>query len=432
MGALMRTPDDSRRSGLTRRQALGAGVTGGVGLAIGAGGGYALARDHAPHDPIVAAADDAVVPFHGPHQAGIATPAQDRLHLAAFDLTTSSRADLRDLLRAWSLAAERMCAGLPAGVANDSPAAPPDDTGEALDLSAAHLTVTIGLGPSLFTHRGEDRFGLAARRPAALAPLPPLPGDQLDPDLSDGDLCVQACANDPQVAFHAVRNLTRIARGVAVMRWSQLGFGRTATTSRSQATPRNLMGFRDGTNNILAEDAAALRRHVWVGAGDGPAWMTNGSYVVTRRIRMLIEAWDRDVLSDQEDVIGRRKQSGAPLSGSEEHDPLDLTAPGADGRPLIPLRAHVRLADPSRHDGARLLRRGYSFTDGMDRELGQLDAGLFFIAFQRDPRTHFVPIQRLLGRDDALNEYVKHTGSAVFAIPPGTRHGGWIGETLFA
>jgi deferrochelatase/peroxidase EfeB len=427
MGALMRFDKGPKRR-LTRRQMLGAGVTGGVGLALGAGGGYALGQDGARSDT---APDRAVVPFNGVHQAGIVTPAQDRLHFAAFDVMTRSRADVRDLLRAWSIAAERMCARLPAGAENENPVAPPDDTGEAFDLTAAHLTITIGLGPSLFTQAGEDRFQLATKQPEALAPLPPLPGDELDPDLSDGDLCVQACANDPQVAFHAVRNLTRIARGVAVMRWSQLGFGRTSTTSRSQATPRNLMGFKDGTNNILAEDPQALREHVWVGASDGPAWMTGGTYVVTRRIRMLIEAWDRDPLSDQENVIGRRKVSGAPLTGAKEHDALDLKAKRADGQPVIPVDAHVRLAEPSSNGGARLLRRGYSFTDGMDRDLGQLDAGLFFIAFQRDPRTHFIPIQRGLGRSDALNEYVKHTGSAVFAIPPGTRSGGWVGETLF-
>ncbi len=429
MGLRKDKDTDRKRGQLTRRQVIGAGVTGGVGLALGAGGGYALGQDDSGSDT---AADTNLVAFHGVHQAGIVTPAQDRLHFAAFDLTTHSQADVRDLLRTWSLAAERMCAGLPAGPDNDSPQAPPDDTGEAAGLSAAHLTITIGLGPSLFTKDGQDRFGLASRQPAALAPLPALPGDQLDPNLSDGDLCVQACANDPQVAFHAVRNLTRMALGVAVMRWSQLGFGRTSTTSSAQSTPRNLMGFRDGTNNIVAEDTAALEKSVWVGAGDGPAWMTNGSYVVTRRIRMLIEAWDRDILSDQENTFGRRKASGAPLTGVSEHDTVNLAAKGADGLPVIPPRAHIRLAAPATNDGVRILRRGYSFTDGMDNELGQLDAGLFFIAFQRDPRTQFVPIQRRLGQNDALNEYIKHTGSAVFAVPPGTRRGGWVGETLFS
>jgi deferrochelatase/peroxidase EfeB len=207
------------------------------------------------------------------------------------------------------------------------------------------------------------------------------------------------------------------------MRWSQLGFGRTSRTTAAQATPRNLMGFKDGTNNFTAEDAAGLRRHVWVGE-EAPAWLRGGTYMVARRIRMLIEIWDRASLADQERTIGRLKASGAPLGGRREHDPV---RPGA-----LPLDAHVRLARPAANGGAALLRRGYSFTDGFDNELGQLDAGLFFIAFQRDPHRQFAAIQRRLGRSDKLNEYIKHTGSALFAIPPGLRPGGSIGDGLFS
>jgi deferrochelatase/peroxidase EfeB len=212
------------------------------------------------------------------------------------------------------------------------------------------------------------------------------------------------------------------------MRWSQLGFGRTASTSRSQETPRNLMGFKDGTANIKAEDTTAMDRYVWVG-GEGPAWMRGGSYLVSRRIRMLLEVWDRSALEDQEQTIGRAKYSGAPLGESEEFDPLDLEAE-RDGEPVIPVDAHVRLASASANDGERILRRGYSFTDGVDESLGELEAGLFFICFQRDPRKQFVPIQQRLGSNDALNEYIKHVGSAVFAVPPGARKGGYVAETL--
>ena len=245
---------------------------------------------------------------------------------------------------------------------------------------------------------------------------------------------MQACADDPQVAFHAVRNLARIARGVAVMRWSQLGFGRTSTTSRSQSTPRNLMGFKDGTANIRAEDAAAMERHVWVGAAGGPAWMRDGTYVVTRRIRMLIEVWDRASLQDQEQTIGRRKPSGAPLTGRRRGRPTRLQGPrsGRRCRCCRPTRTCASPA-PEVNDGVRILRRGYSFTDGMDAGLGQLDAGLFFISFQRDPGRQFVPLQRRLGQNDALNEYIKHTSSAVFAVPPGvSRPGGYVAEALFS
>ena len=212
------------------------------------------------------------------------------------------------------------------------------------------------------------------------------------------------------------------------MRWSQLGFGRTATTSRSQDTPRNLMGMKDGTANIRAEDTEAMERFVWVD-GEGPGWMRGGSYMVTRRIRMLLEIWDRSSLEDQEQTIGRHKYSGAPLGGSEEFDPLDLDAEHG-GVPAIPVDAHVRLASAKVNDGERILRRGYSFTDGVDESLGELEAGLFFICFQRDPAVQFVAIQRRLGMNDALNEYIKHVGSAVFAVPPGAGKGGYVGETL--
>jgi deferrochelatase/peroxidase EfeB len=319
-----------------------------------------------------------------------------------------------------------MTDGEPAGPVNSEPLAPPDDTGETAGLLPSRLTVTIGFGPSLFERGGEDRFGLAAERPPVLRELPVLPVESIDPQVSGGDLCVQACADDPQVAFHALRNLTRIARGRAVLRWSQLGFGRTSTTSREQETPRNLMGFKDGTNNIRAEDTADLDSFVWVG-DEGPDWFTGGTTMITRRIRMLLEVWDRASLADQELTIGREKTTGAPLGKDNEFDPVDLEEE-VDGEPVTPENAHVRLSAPATNEGAKLLRRGYSFTDGVDQVRGQLDAGLFFISFQRDPQ-QFVRVQRRLG-GDALNEYIVHTSSAVFAIPPGTEPGGYVGETL--
>jgi deferrochelatase/peroxidase EfeB len=401
---------------LTRRALLASAGAGG--MAAAAGGGFAIGREGRSDEGPGAA--EQTVAFHGRHQAGIATPAQDRLHFAAFDVEEGLRAaDVRELMRAWSQAAERMTAGAPVGEANHEALAPPQDTGEALGLTPARLTVTFGLGPSLF----DDRFGLAGHRPAPLRDLPALPGDELDPERSGGDLCVQACADDPQVAFHAVRNLARIGRGAVTVRWSQLGFGRTSSTSRAQVTPRNLLGFKDGTANLKAEDAEALERHVWV-AGDRPgepAWLRGGSYLVARRIRMLIEVWDRAPLGDQEKTIGRHKASGAPLGERDEFATLRVDR--------LPADSHVRLAAPSSNAGAALLRRGYSFTDGLDDRLGQLDAGLFFLSYQRDPEA-FVRVQRRLGADDALNEYIKHVGSAVFAIPPGAPRGGWVGQTL--
>jgi deferrochelatase/peroxidase EfeB len=405
---------------LTRRRLLQATSGAAVGLA---GAGVPASAAVRP--------DRAVVPFHGTHQAGIVTPPPDRLMFAAFDLTIATAAELRELLRVWTDAAAKMTAGRPAGPPAGDLDAPPKDTGEALGLPAASLTVTFGLGPSVFRQDGHDRFGLAARRPRALAPLGPLPGDRLDPARSGGDLCVQACADDPQVAFHAVRNLARLAHGAAVMRWTQLGFGRAASTSRAAVTPRNLQGFKDGTNNLVAADAAEMRRYVWVGEDEPQAWMRGGTYAVTRRIRMLIETWDRSPLDEQEETIGRRKISGAPLGEMHEHDPVDLAARRPDGDPEIPMDAHIRLASHVTNDGVRILRRGYNFTDGMDPVTGELDAGLFFIAFQRDPHAQFAALQRRLGAGDALNEYIRHTSSAVFAIPGGIAPGRYVAQELF-
>jgi deferrochelatase/peroxidase EfeB len=409
--------------GITRRRLLAA--TGGT--AVGVAGAGAVGYADALAGPRARS-----VPFHGPHQAGVTTPPQARLMFAAFDLTLATAAELRDLLREWSHAAALMTAGRPVGPPAGALAQAPADTGEAVGLGASDLTLTFGLGPSVFMAHGHDRFGLAARRPRALTPLGPLPGDRLVAASSDGDLCVQACADDPQVAFHAVRDLARIAHGAATMRWTQLGFAKASATSRAQATPRNLQGFKDGTNNLEVSDAAEMHRYVWVGRDEPQAWMHGGTYAVTRRIRMLIEKWDDSALDDQQDTIGRYKQSGAPLGERAEHDPVDLSARTPDGKLVIPADAHIREASHVTNGGVRILRRGYNYTDGIDPATGELDAGLFFVAFQRDPHAQFAVLQRRLGASDALNEYIRHTSSALFAIPAGVRRGGYVGEGLFA
>ncbi|NNM47408.1 iron uptake transporter deferrochelatase/peroxidase subunit [Knoellia koreensis] len=422
-------------AGLSRRHLIGVGAgAAAAGLVAGAGGAYAagLGHDDAIASAAVAAGSDQVVPFRGAHQAGIITPAQDRMHFVALDVVTKDPRELRELLMAWTGAAERMVAGAeaaPGGVIGGGPHKAPADTGEAFDLDASNLTITIGYGPALF----DGRFGLAGRKPSPLRELPGFVGDDLDPARSGGDLCIQACANDPQVAVHAVRNLVRLGFGTVSVRWSQLGFGRTSATTRTQTTPRNLFGFKDGTANIRAEDTEALDRHVWVQPADvtgSAAWLAGGSYLVARRIRMHVEVWDRSTLQEQQDVIGRDKGEGAPLGQQSELDPVDFDAKGADGRPAIPMDAHVRLAHESRLGGIRILRRGYNFTDGSDG-LGHLDAGLFFVAFMRDPHEQFVPMQRALAARDALSEYIEHTGSGLFACPPGLDDGDDWGRQLF-
>lgn len=421
----------SRASGLSRRRLLGGGAALAGGLAATAGGSFAAGRATAAEVP---APGSATYPFRGLHQAGIVTPAQDRLHVAAFDVTTDDRAALVALLQRWTEAAERMTQGLPAGPLGpvDGPDdAPPDDTGEALDLPPSGLTLTVGFGPGLFRDgHGRDRFGLAARRPAALAELPHVPGDALQPHRGGGDLVVQACADDPQVAVHAIRNLARLGFGTAAVRWSQLGFGRTSSTTAAQTTPRNLFGFKDGTANIRAEETDALADHVWVARGDDPAadWLSGGSYLVTRRIAMHVEVWDRQPRADQEAFVGRTKGSGAPLSGGMESTAPDFDLQGSDG-PLVPRTSHVRVVHPDFHGGVRLLRRGYNFVDG-STDLGALDAGLFFMAYVRDPRTHVTPLLRAMARHDALMEYLRTTASGVYAVPPGAGAGEYLGQAL--
>jgi len=428
----MTTPGPSTpRRGVSRRRLLGYAGAGAAGAAGFAGGmGTARATDGATTDDRVDRYS-----FHGAHQAGITTPAQDRVHFAAFDVTATSRAELVMLLKAWTSAAAELTQGREVGDGTPLPYdAPPGDTGEALGLPPSRLTLTFGFGPSLFRDAdGKDRFGLADRQPAALRRLPHFPADALRAERSDGDLCVQACADDPQVAVHAIRNLSRIAFGSAALRWSQLGFGRTSSTSTTQATPRNLFGFKDGTANLKAEQPAAVDEHVWVAPDDDPraSWLAGGSYLVARRINMAIEPWDRTSLREQEQLVGRDRQVGAPLSGGTEFSEVKLDVTGSDGQPLVAMSSHVRLAHPSQNNGARMLRRGYNFTDGND-DLGRLDAGLFFLAYVRDPDTQYIPMQTKLSRDDGLMEYLEHTGSALFAVPPGVRPGGYLGDTLFA
>jgi deferrochelatase/peroxidase EfeB len=425
-------PQDAQRtSAFTRRRLLGAAGAGALAVGAAGVGGWAYGHEseEAPHG-----VDEASYPFQGEHQAGIVTPAQDRLHFAAFDVRTESRAELMDLLKQWTVAARQMTAGESVGGSVPTPYdAPPSDTGEAIGLNAAGLTLTFGFGPTLFSLDGKDRFGVRDLRPEALRELPHFPADNLDPSRSNGDLCVQACAHDPQVAVHAIRNLARIGFGTVALRWAQLGFGRTSSTSTKQVTARNLLGFKDGTANLKAEDKANIEKFVWVGQGDDARseWLTGGSYLVARRINMHIEPWDRTSLNEQETLIGRDREEGAPLSGGKEFTDPDFTVQGREG-PLIAVDAHVRLAHQSTNKGVRLLRRGYNFTDGSNA-LGRLDAGLFFIAFVRNPDEMYIPMQTQLSSRDALMEYLQHTGSGLFAVPPGVRSkDDWIGSGLFA
>jgi deferrochelatase/peroxidase EfeB len=385
---------------------------------------------------MVAPAEGGKEPFFGPHQGGIATPQQTYSYFLALDLVTPKRDEVVSLLKRWTEMAARLAQGDPAAPLADNSALPGTDSGEALGLGPFRLTLTFGLGAGLFTKDGHDRYGLAARRPAALVDLPHFPGDELVVGHSDGDLSVQACADDPQVAFHAVRQLARAAEGVAQARWSQAG---SLPRPPGGKTPRNLMGFKDGTVNPSIRDPKVMDEVVWVGK-EGPDWMQGGSYVVARRIRMALEHWDRMKLGFQEQTFGRQKYSGAPLGEKHELDPVDLNKTDADGNPVIPATAHVRLAAAATNGGAQILRRPYSYNEGVNfvaerwppwRQGLEYDAGLHFICYQRDPRAGFIKIFDRLAKLDMLNQFTTHVSSAVFACPGGIAEGEFVGERLF-
>lgn len=343
--------------------------------------------------------------FDGRRQAGVATAQQDHLTLAAFDLVTPDTADVRRLLRDWTAATVALCerdAGAPGA-------------GEASDLGPRGLTITVGLGAGLF----DGRYGFAASRPAGLSP-PPATADaaQLDASRSGGDLLVQVCGDDRQVVFHAVHQLAGLALGIARRRWTQHGF---LSRPRPAATPRGVIGFKDGTASIPLDDRGALSRHVWVAAdGDRPG-MADGTYLVYRRVRVRLQAWDRSPLAEQEAVVGRRKLSGAPLDGRDEHDPLTLAT--------TPARSHVRAMHPDANGGIRLLRRSYNYDDGATAD-GAADAGIAFVAFTNDPRHSAAPLLRRFERDDDLRRYAVPTAGAAFAVPPAPAAGEFVAQRL--
>ena len=422
------SPDDAARaasSGVSRRGALSGALWAGVGgLAVGAAGWAQASSTHNDNNDKDTVDLHRSYPFYGQaHPAGVATDPQRDCVFMSFTLAPgASRQDLQTLLARWSAASAVLQQGNPVGTVQPTSAvAPAVDTGEALGLSPASLTVTIGLGPSVF----GERFGLAAHKPALLAELPTLNGDNLDPGLTGGDLSIQACADDPQVCYHATRNLARIGRRIVTPSWAVLGFGR-ASAGPGQGTPRNLLGFKDGTRNVSTEEQYS--QFVWVANSDQP-WMNGGTYQVVRKIRMLLETWDTDRIGNQQTIFGRHKEEGSPLTGTKEFDTPDFAAKNSAGHPVIDPVSHVALAARENNGGVMIRRRSYNYTDGLDAT-GQLNAGLLFISYQNDP-AHFITLQNRLGAHDLLNEYIRHIGSAIFAVPPAPEEGRYIGQALF-
>ncbi|MFJ9544512.1 Dyp-type peroxidase, partial [Streptomyces sp. NPDC101225] len=359
------------------------------------------------------------VPFYGTHQAGITTPAQAVGHLIAFDLTAGTgRKEAAALLRRWSAAAEAMTQGHP----------PTLDDQIAWDAGPCRLTVTFGLGRTFFT-----RTGLAHRTPAALVPVPRFPSDAIDPGRSDGDLWIQIGADDPLVAWHALHILQREAAEAAGVRWQMSGFNRTPGATTRPRTVRNLMGQLDGTGNPQPTDQNFAAKIFVPDSHGDQAWLNGGSYAVVRRIRirMRLGHWVDLTRTEQEQVIGRRKDTGAPLSAhhdAPETTPMDLNKFTSNGSLAIPADAHIRVAAPESNDGAAMLRRGFSYHDGYTAD-GQPDAGLLFIAWQADPAA-FVQVQTKLDGADHLTRFIRHESSALFAVPGGAAPGEYIGQSL--
>jgi deferrochelatase/peroxidase EfeB len=367
--------------------------------------------------PRPAAAAEEAPSFHGQHQAGIFTPPQRSAVFAAFDVAAPSAEALRQTLQTLTARARFLATG-------GEPAAgpittPPADNGVlGPTIPTDRLTITVSVGASLF----DGRFGLAGRRPRSLTAMRVFPGDALEPAWCHGDLLLQICADNPDTVHHALRDIARSTRGRLLSRYRRAGF---LSPPRPSGAPRNLMGFKDGTSNPTPAQGADL---VWAGAGE-PEWAAGGSYQVLRFIRMHTEFWDRVSLAEQEAIIGRRRDSGAPLDGVKESDEPDYERDPAGA--LTPLDAHIRLANPRTAEtaGSRILRRPYNYDGGLVPG-GDLDAGLIFCAYQQDLRRGFEAVQNRLA-DDPLNDYVRPFGGGYFfALPGVTSQEDWYGRDL--
>lgn len=367
-----------------------------------------------PKDALALEEANQAIPFYGKRQSGITTPIQRQVYFAVLDLATEDLETIRGIFKSWTTYIARMMQGELVEAYKSNTMLPPTDTGEAVGMGTERLTITVGVSPSFL-----EKLNLTGKKLPELEDLPKFARDQLQEAFTGGDICIQACAEDAQVAFHAVRNLLRKGREHLTLKWSQTGYA--AITSQG-STPRNLFGFKDGTANVTSQDD--FDRVIWC---DQDNWMKNGTYLILRRVQMHLETWDRTSLKEQENTFGRHRDSGAPLGAVDEFDPVDLELKDDKGNLVIPEDCHVRLA---KEVGEEIYRRAFSYANGIDPRTGQFDAGLLFISFQKDPQ-QFIKVQKNLGTKDKLNEYITHVGSGLFAILPGVEEGGYLGQSLF-
>ncbi|WP_019243733.1 MULTISPECIES: iron uptake transporter deferrochelatase/peroxidase subunit [Bacillus] len=401
----------------SRREMIKLSAIAGAGLAIGAGGFgaiSALSEESSSKSSTEKNDRDPIIPFYGEHQAGIITPQQSNAYIVAFNLVTELKKDVIELFKQWTKLSYTLSQGKVKKDETVNDFQPPTDTGESEDLGSSRLTITFGLGNTFFLKDGVDRYGVNHKRPKFLEDIPPTKGEALQDEFVGGDICIQVCADDQQVAFHAIRNLIRVATGIANVHWMQSGF----INGPEGQTPRNLFGFKDGTANQSPDKTAALQEIVWANE-DEPTWMKSGSYMACRKIQMFLEMWDRTSLQSQEDTFGRKKVSGAAYGNVNEHDTVDTAQ--------LPANSHTRLA---KETGQQIFRRAYSYADGIDPITGNINSGLMFICFQKNPVTQFIPMLKKLAEIDLLNEYIKHVGSGLFACPGGVQKGEYIAQKL--
>lgn len=398
---------------ITRRDFLKkAGMTS-AGAVVGASAIGGFFANKAENQREIADGDEKIT-FYGDHQAGITTLMQKNIYFVVLDLHSTNRDEVINMFKEWTQYSQKLVNGELVEPALKNHYLPPKDTGETVGLNPYRLTLTFGISPSFLKKMKLENKGLDEFKD-----LPPFAREQLKERYTGGDICIQACADDEQAAFHAVRNLIRKARSTVTMKWSQSGF---AAIGNRKETPRNLFGFKDGTANATKEDQ--FNNIVWC---DKDNWMKGGSYMAVRRIQMHLETWDRTNLNEQEHTFGRYKDSGAPLGEKDEFATVDLEKKGPDGKLYIPEDSHVHLAHKT---GVELLRRSYSYADGINDTTGQFESGLLFIAFQKDPQ-QFITIQNSLGNEDKMNEYITHIGSGLFACFGGVKEGEYIGQKLF-